>query len=50
MRLPDSGLRDATVQWDFWTHTPESAHQVTYLMIVVVVSRVIGTFVTTYFH
>jgi catalase len=31
-RLPDSGLRDATMQWDFWTHTPESAHQVTYLM------------------
>ncbi|MEO9180895.1 MAG: catalase, partial [Acidimicrobiales bacterium] len=31
-RLPDSGLRDATMQWDFWTHTPESSHQVTYLM------------------
>ena len=31
-RLPDSGLRDATMQWDFWTNTPESAHQVTYLM------------------
>ncbi len=31
-RLPDSGLRDATMQWDFFTHTPESAHQVTYLM------------------
>ena len=31
-RLPDSGLRDATMQWDFWTLTPESAHQVTYLM------------------
>ena len=31
-RLPDSGLRDATMQWDFWTHNPESAHQVTYLM------------------
>ena len=31
-RLPDSGLRDGTMQWDFWTHTPESAHQVTYLM------------------
>ncbi len=31
-RLPDSGLRDATMQWDFWAHTPESAHQVTYLM------------------
>ncbi len=31
-RLPDSGLRDNTMQWDFWTLTPESAHQVTYLM------------------
>ena len=31
-RLPDSGLRDATMQWDFWTLNPESAHQVTYLM------------------
>ncbi len=31
-RLADSGLRDATMQWDFWTHTPESAHQVAYLM------------------
>lgn len=31
-RLPDTGLRDATMQWDFWTLNPESAHQVTYLM------------------
>ncbi|WHS27296.1 catalase [Auritidibacter ignavus] len=31
-RLPDSGLRDKTMQWDFWTQNPESAHQVTYLM------------------
>ncbi|AKK02142.1 catalase [Corynebacterium epidermidicanis] len=31
-RLPGSGLRDADMQWDFWTRTPESAHQVTYLM------------------
>ncbi|GAB3192315.1 catalase [Nesterenkonia suensis] len=31
-RLPDSGLRDAHMQWDFWTQNPESAHQVTYLM------------------
>ena len=31
-RLPSSGLRDATMQWDFWTASPESAHQVTYLM------------------
>src|SRR5690554_2036703 len=31
-RLADSGLRDADMQWDFWTLSPESAHQVTYLM------------------
>jgi catalase len=31
-RLGASGLRDADMQWDFWTHSPESAHQVTYLM------------------
>ena len=31
-RLPGSGLRDNTMQWDFWTLSPESAHQVTYLM------------------
>lgn len=31
-RLPDSGLRDGNMQWDFWTRSPESAHQVTYLM------------------
>ena len=31
-RLGSSGLRDADMQWDFWTRTPESAHQVTYLM------------------
>ena len=31
-RLPASGLRDATMQWDFWTQNPESAHQVAYLM------------------
>ncbi|HEX4777800.1 MAG TPA: catalase [Acidimicrobiia bacterium] len=31
-RLPDSGLRDNNMQWDFWTLNPESAHQVTYLM------------------
>ena len=31
-RLGDSGLRDADMQWDFWTNSPESAHQVTYLM------------------
>ena len=31
-RLPASGLRSNNMQWDFWTSTPESAHQVTYLM------------------
>ena len=31
-RLPDSGLRDNNMQWDFWTLSPESAHQVTWLM------------------
>ncbi len=31
-RLPGSGLRDPDIQWDFWTLSPESAHQVTYLM------------------
>ena len=31
-RLPDSGLRDNHMQWDFWTANPETAHQVTYLM------------------
>ena len=31
-RLPGSGLRDADMQWDFWTLSPESSHQVTYLM------------------
>ena len=31
-RMPGSGLRDANMQWDFWTRTPESAHQVTYVM------------------
>jgi len=31
-RMPASGLRDNNMQWDFWTLSPESAHQVTYLM------------------
>jgi catalase len=31
-RLGASGLRDADMQWDFWTLSPESAHQVTYVM------------------
>ena len=28
----NNGLRSADMQWDFWTRSPESAHQVTYLM------------------
>ncbi|NED94542.1 catalase [Phytoactinopolyspora alkaliphila] len=31
-RLPGSNLRDHNMQWDFWTLSPESAHQVTWLM------------------
>jgi catalase len=31
-RLPDTGLRNNNMQWDFWTLSPESAHQVTILM------------------
>jgi len=31
-RRADNGLRDNDMQWDFWTLSPESAHQVTILM------------------
>jgi catalase len=31
-RMPDTGLRSNDAQWDFWTLTPESAHQVAILM------------------
>jgi catalase len=31
-RLPDTGIRSNDMQWDFWTLSPESAHQVTILM------------------
>ncbi|MFD4753903.1 catalase [Streptomyces sp. NPDC058426] len=31
-RTIPSGLRDNDMQWDYWTLSPESAHQVTYLM------------------
>jgi catalase len=31
-RLPDTGLRSNEMQWDFWTLSPESAHQVAILM------------------
>src|SRR6201982_3141547 len=32
LRLPDTGMRSNNMQWDFWTLSPESGHQVTYLM------------------
>ena len=31
-RLPDTHLRDSTMQWDFWSLRPEAMHQVTFLM------------------
>ncbi|QNG35253.1 catalase [Geodermatophilaceae bacterium NBWT11] len=31
-RRADTGLRDNNMQWDFWTLSPESSHQVTILM------------------
>jgi catalase len=31
-RRADNGMRDHEMQWDFWTLSPESAHQVTFLM------------------
>jgi catalase len=31
-RRADNNLRDHDMQWDYWTLTPESAHQVTWLM------------------
>jgi catalase len=31
-RQPDTHLRDHDMQWDFWTLSPESAHQVAILM------------------
>jgi catalase len=31
-RRADSHTRDNNMQWDFWTLSPESAHQVTFLM------------------
>ena len=30
-RHPVTGLRDASMQWDFWSLSPESLHQVTWL-------------------
>ena len=30
-RRADNGMRDHNMQWDFWTLSPESAHQVTFL-------------------
>ncbi|HUB37318.1 MAG TPA: catalase [Streptosporangiaceae bacterium] len=31
-RMPQTGLRSNNMQWDFWSLSPESAHQVTVLM------------------
>jgi catalase len=31
-RDPRTNLRDAAMQWDFWSHSPEALHQVTILM------------------
>ena len=31
-RMPDTGLRSNDAQWDFWTLSPETAHQVAVLM------------------
>ncbi|MGH9129620.1 MAG: catalase [Acidimicrobiales bacterium] len=31
-RRPDTNRRDHNMMWDFWTLTPDSAHQVTFLM------------------
>lgn len=31
-RRADNAMRDHDMQWDFWTLSPESAHQVTWLM------------------
>ncbi len=31
-RRADTNMRDHDMQWDFWTLSPESAHQVTWLM------------------
>ena len=31
-RMPDTNRRSSDAQWDFWTLSPESAHQVTVLM------------------
>lgn len=31
-RTPDSGLHSNNMAWDFWSHSPESIHQVTFLM------------------
>ena len=31
-RMPDTGLRSSNMQWDFWSLSPETSHQVAYLM------------------
>lgn len=30
-RRPDNGLRDPNMEWDFWSNSPESMHQITYM-------------------
>ena len=30
-RHPETGMRDGTMQWDFWSLSPESLHQITWL-------------------
>jgi catalase len=32
LRRPDTGIRSNNMQWDFWTLSPESAHQVIWVM------------------
>ena len=31
-RLPDTGMRSNNMQWDFWSLSPETIHQVSFLM------------------
>jgi len=31
-RMPDTGMRSNNAQWDFWSLSPETIHQVTFLM------------------
>ena len=42
-RRADNHLRDNNMQWDFWTLSPESAHQVTILMGDRGIPRIVAT-------